>query len=91
MKKYPRRSISKHQRLTLREEILSKATSVKEPFLLMFQARPEPLEKSWFHQPGKGCEAYVIEKLVSMMPHFWGVWQLKKEEFGNKKTDIEVI
>ena len=45
------------QRLTLREEILSKATSVKEPFLLMFQARPEPLEKSWWKiNPERGVK-----------------------------------
>lgn len=54
MKKYPRRSISKHQRLTLREEILSKTTSVKEPFLLMLQARRIVGEKLVFINPERG-------------------------------------
>lgn len=44
------------QRLTLREEILSKATSVKEPFLLMLQARRIVGEKLVFINPERGVK-----------------------------------
>ena len=56
--------MSKHQRLTLREEILSKATSVKEPFLLMLQARRIVGEKLVFINPERGVFGNLKEKSV---------------------------